>query len=62
MAACGDNEHGECDVLALERGLTYTSVAAGGGHAVLLRSNDTMAAFGDNDYSTSATCRRYREA
>ena len=47
-AACGDNGHGQCDVPALEDGLTYTHVAAGGYHTVLLRSDGTAAACGDN--------------
>ncbi|CAK0901333.1 unnamed protein product [Prorocentrum cordatum] len=47
-AACGLNFAGQCDVPALPAGLTYTQVAAGGGHTVLLRSDGTAAACGLN--------------
>ncbi|CAK0800355.1 unnamed protein product, partial [Prorocentrum cordatum] len=48
--ACGDNDHGQCDLPALPAGLTYTQVAAGGRHTVLLRSDGTAVACGDNDH------------
>ena len=37
-AVCGFNSVGQCDVLALEDGRTYTHVAAGDCHTALLRS------------------------
>ena len=39
LVACGRSAQGQCDVPALEGGLTYTYVAAGGLHTVLLRSD-----------------------
>ncbi|CAK0901326.1 unnamed protein product [Prorocentrum cordatum] len=47
-AACDFNGDGQCDLPALPAGLTYTQVAAGGGHTVLLRSDGTAAACGLN--------------
>ncbi|CAK0816528.1 unnamed protein product, partial [Prorocentrum cordatum] len=38
-----------CAVPALDGGLSYTQVAAGGAHTVLLRSDGTAVAFGSND-------------
>ncbi|CAK0887597.1 unnamed protein product, partial [Prorocentrum cordatum] len=48
VAAWGQNADGQCDVPALEGGVTYTHVAAGGYHTVLLRSDGTVAACGHN--------------
>ncbi|CAK0895834.1 unnamed protein product, partial [Prorocentrum cordatum] len=63
---CGQNAHGQCDVPALEvgvtythvacdvpaleGGVTYTHVAAGGRYTVLFRSDGTVAAFGQNEH------------
>ena len=44
-AACGNNERGCCSIPEL-RDLTYTQVAAGAFHAVLLRSDGTAVAGG----------------
>ncbi|CAK0895829.1 unnamed protein product, partial [Prorocentrum cordatum] len=46
--AFGQNEHGQCDVPALEGGVVYTHAAAGPHHTVLLRSDGTVAACGQN--------------
>ena len=46
--ACGRNREGQCDLPALVEGLTYTQVAAGGGHTVLLRSDGSAVACGCN--------------
>ncbi|CAK0895825.1 unnamed protein product, partial [Prorocentrum cordatum] len=48
VAARGQNVYGQCDVPALEGGVTYTHVAAGWLHTVLLRSDGTVAACGQN--------------
>merc|ERR1712032_1321628 len=47
--ACGLDDHGQCNLPALEEGLTYTQAAAGGDHTVLLRSDGAAVACGDND-------------
>ncbi|CAK0805528.1 unnamed protein product, partial [Prorocentrum cordatum] len=49
-AACGNNADGQCDVPALEGGVTYTHVAAGWYHTVLLQSDKAVATCGDNAY------------
>ena len=49
VASCGSNRFGQCDVPALEDGLTYTHVAAGDYHTALLRSDGTVTACGNND-------------
>ncbi|CAK0895835.1 unnamed protein product, partial [Prorocentrum cordatum] len=50
VAACGQNAHGQCDVPALEVGVTYTHVAAGWLHTVLLRSDGTAATCGQSTH------------
>ncbi|CAK0799053.1 unnamed protein product [Prorocentrum cordatum] len=47
--ACGGNHVGQCDLQALPAGLTYTQVAAGERHTVLLRSDGTAVDCGWND-------------
>ena len=47
--ACGENRFEQCNLPALDEGLTYTQVAAGGFHTVLLRSDGTAVACGRND-------------
>ena len=46
--ACGTNSFGQCDIPALEEGLSYTQVSAGRGHTVLLRSDGRAVACGSN--------------
>ena len=46
--ACGNNRDGQCDIPALEEGVTYTQVATGGYHTVLLRSDGTAVGIGRN--------------
>ncbi|CAK0790759.1 unnamed protein product [Prorocentrum cordatum] len=46
--AVGQNHNGRCNVPALDGGLSYTQVAAGWAHTVLLRSDGTAVAFGEN--------------
>ena len=46
--AFGDNVYGNCDIPALDAGLTYTQAAAGGVHTVLLKSDGTAVATGAN--------------
>merc|ERR1712045_44026 len=46
--ACGSNSYGRCIIPALDGGVTYTQVAAGLRHTVLLRSDGTAAACGGN--------------
>ena len=41
----------QCDLPALEKGVTYTHIATGGGHAMLLRSNGEAVACGNNIHS-----------
>ncbi|CAK0841372.1 unnamed protein product [Prorocentrum cordatum] len=48
--ACGSNVSGRCDLPALAAGLTYTQVAGGQRHTVLLRSDGTAVACGDNGH------------
>lgn len=48
--AWGDNYLGRLAVPALPPGLTYVEIAAGGDHTIARRSNDTIVAWGDNDY------------
>ena len=48
--ASGANDEGQRDVPALGAGQTYTQVAAGGGHTVLLRSDGRAVACGANHY------------
>ena len=47
--ACGSNGNGQRNIPALEAGETYTQVAAGGGHTVLLKDNGQAIACGSND-------------
>ncbi|CAK0881885.1 unnamed protein product [Prorocentrum cordatum] len=46
--AFGENHNGQCNVPALDGGLSYTQVAAGSAHTALLRSDGTAVAFGAN--------------
>ncbi|CAK0814469.1 unnamed protein product [Prorocentrum cordatum] len=46
--ASGANRAGQCNVPALDGGLSYTQVAAGSAHTALLRSDGTAVAFGWN--------------
>ena len=46
--ACGSNGAGQCNLPALDEGLTYTQVAAGDGHTLLLRSDGRAVACGAN--------------
>eukprot|EP00435_Cladocopium_sp_Y103_P042960 s1897_g12.t1 len=46
--AFGRNQHGQCDIPALDVGMTYTQAAAGSWHTVLLRSDGRAVAFGEN--------------
>ncbi|CAK0884940.1 unnamed protein product [Prorocentrum cordatum] len=46
--AFGANRYDQCNVPALDGGLSYTQVAAGSLHTVLLRSDGTAVAFGAN--------------
>eukprot|EP00435_Cladocopium_sp_Y103_P058628 s1077_g20.t1 len=39
---------GQCNIPALDEGMAYTQVSAGGGHTVLLRSDGNAVAIGDN--------------
>ncbi|CAK0805031.1 unnamed protein product [Prorocentrum cordatum] len=48
--AFGRNDRGQCNVPALDGGLSYTQVAAGFFHTVLLKSDGTAVAFGQNDF------------
>jgi len=48
--ACGRNDHGQCNIPKLPRGLTYIQASAEGTHTVLLRSDGTVVAGGRNDY------------
>ena len=47
--ACGSNGDGQRNLPTLEAGETYTQVAAGGGHTVLLKDNGQAVACGSND-------------
>ena len=51
--AVGSNS-GQCDLPALDGGVTYTYVAVGAYHTVLLRSDGTAVAGGNNMYGQSA--------
>merc|ERR1711988_1554048 len=53
VAAIGYNGQGQCDIPELEAGLTYTQVAAGVSHSLLLKSDGTAAAIG---YNGSGQC------
>lgn len=46
--ACGNNQSGQCDIPVLTGGRTYTQVAAGGSHTVLLLSDGSAIACGQN--------------
>ena len=46
--ACGSSGLGQCNLPALDGGLTYTQVSAGGAHTVLLKSDGTAVACGSN--------------
>merc|ERR1711862_621955 len=48
VAACGDNRVGQCNIPALDAGLTYTQFAAGDFHSLLLKSDGTVVTCGDN--------------
>ena len=48
MAVRGDISNGQCDIPMLDEGLTYTQVAAGVLHSLLLRSDGTVVACGSN--------------
>jgi len=47
--ACGREEEGQCDLPALEAGVTYVQASAGGRHVVLLRSDGSAVACGSNE-------------
>ncbi|CAK0789542.1 unnamed protein product [Prorocentrum cordatum] len=47
--AVGARSWGQCDIPALDEGLTYTQIAAGGTHTLLLRSDGAAVACGRND-------------
>lgn len=46
--ACGYNVDGQCDIPALEDGMTYLQVSGGVGHTVLLRRDGHAVACGSN--------------
>ena len=46
--AFGENGDGQCNIPGPPEGITYTQVAAGDEHTVLLKSDGTAAAFGGN--------------
>ena len=46
--AIGRNVDGQCSIPALDRGITYTHISAGGRHTVLLRNDGTAVAIGRN--------------
>eukprot|EP00435_Cladocopium_sp_Y103_P012985 s1226_g3.t1 len=46
--AIGHNGHGQCNIPALEDGMTYTQISAGRSHTVLLRSDGNAVAIGFN--------------
>lgn len=46
--AFGANEHGQCNVPALDENTRYVAAAAGEGHTVLLKDDGTVVAFGSN--------------
>ena len=48
VTAWGDNARGQCNIPALELGVTCTEIAAGGAHSLLLKSDGTVTAWGDN--------------
>ena len=48
--ACGWNADGQCDLPALDAGLTYAQVAAGPSHTLLLRSDGAAVACGANSH------------
>merc|ERR1712008_53118 len=46
--AFGDNSSGQCNIPLLDYGVSYTQVAAGACHTVLLLSNGTALSVGSN--------------
>eukprot|EP00438_Fugacium_kawagutii_P032406 Skav234909 [mRNA] locus=scaffold840:818176:819776:+ [translate_table: standard] len=47
--ACGNNGSGECDIPAMDEGMSYTQISAGEKHTVLLRSDGIAVAHGSNE-------------
>ena len=48
VVACGQNDVGQCNIPALEEGMSYTQVSAGERHTVLLQSDGRAVACGLN--------------
>ena len=47
--ACGQSRYGQCNLPALDEGLTYTQVVARDSHTLLLRSDGTAVTGGDKE-------------
>ena len=47
--AIGENQHGQCCIPALDEGMAYSQVSAGG-HTLLLRSDGSAVAIGCNNF------------